>query len=253
MAFDWGDALGGAGIGGLLTGDFGTGSLLGGLAGGFGGSGVKDALGKDEDPISSISGESAANDYGYVDYTGASKKLQNSLYGSNGILSGAGDAMSVYNQYSNQVANQVSGMSGPLQTSLNKIAEGQSDKALSSAGQNFANLGALQSGAGASAFGEALASPFAQAQASLQGQQLSAASGALSSLMGVSGSAYNQRIGAGLGAASDLMQNTSGLVAPQYYTNPSWQSGQNLRDILLSGGKSGANSAGTTALAGLFA
>ena len=83
-------------------------------------------------------------------------------------------------------------------------------------------MGALGSGAAAQAFGQAIASPFAQAQASLQSGQLQAGSGALQSLMGVSGQAYNT----GSNNASNLMENTSGLVAPTYMTNPAYTAQQ---------------------------
>jgi hypothetical protein len=170
-------------------------------------------------PISTISGQQSAGSYGFTDPYGASSSMNNLLYGSGGsggLLSGG--PMGLYNQNANSVMNQVAGLSGPLQDTLSGLAKYQANNALNASASNFANLGALGSGAGAQAFGQALANPFAQAQATLQGSQLNAASGALGQLMGLSSSTYNT----GLNNASNLMEHTSGLVAPTYYTNPAW-------------------------------
>ena len=170
-------------------------------------------------PISTISGQSSASQYGFTDPFSASANMNSTLYGSNGsggLLSGG--PLGTYEQYANPVMSQIAGLSGPLQQTLSGIANYQANNALNSTASNFANIGGLGSGAGAQAFGQAIAQPFAQAQAQLQNSQLSAASGALSSLMGVSGQAYNT----GLGQAGNLMEHTSGLVAPTYYTNPAY-------------------------------
>lgn len=171
-------------------------------------------------PITSISGQSAANQYGYVDPYGTTSALYSSIYGANSPLSGG--ALGLYNANADSIINQISGNTGALATTLNQTAARQANQALDSAASNFANMGALNSGAAANAFGEAIASPFANAQAQLQNQQLSAGSNALQSLLGLSGSNY----ATGLGAASGLMENTSGLVAPQYMTNPQYASQQ---------------------------
>jgi hypothetical protein len=122
----------------------------------------------------------------------------------------SGDAMSLYNKY----LGSVTGQTGDLERSLTGIARRQADQGISAAGQNFANMGALNSGAAASAFGEAAANPFAQAQSQLQNKQLDLSS----NLMNASVGSYGQ----GLEAASNLMENTSGLVAPQYMTDPKY-------------------------------
>jgi len=171
-------------------------------------------------PISTISGQSGASNYGFVDPYGTSTALQSALYGSGGAVSGG--PLGTYNANVNPVLGQVAGLSGPLQQTLSGIANYQANNALNATASNFANQGALGSGAAAQAFGQAIANPFAQAQAQLQSGQLSAGSSALQSLMGLSGQAYNT----GLGQAGNLMEHTSGLVAPTYYTNPAYTASQ---------------------------
>ena len=164
--------------------------------------------------MQTISGQSSAANYGFTDPYGVTPQLQSALYGQGGAV--AGGPLGTYNQYATPVMNQIAGLSGPLQQTLSGLAAYQSRNALNQAGSSFANMGALGSGAGAQAFGEAIANPFAQAQAQLQQGQLQTAGSALQSLMGVSGSAYGQ----GLQAGSNLMEHASGLVAPTYYTQP---------------------------------
>ena len=187
-----------------------------------------------KDTIVGISGQEAANRYGFVDPLSAASGLSGSLYGPGGAV--ANGPMGVYNQNANGVMNQVAGLSGPLEQTLSGIASRMSNQALDTTAGNFATMGALNSGAGMAAMGEAMASPFANAQAQLQGSQLSAASGALQQLLGLSGSTYN----AGLEAATGLMENTSGTVAPQYMTNPKYAAQQQGKQALLGGlGSSG--------------
>jgi hypothetical protein len=171
------------------------------------------------------------------------------------------------------IASQIAGYSGPLQQTLGDTARYQANNALNAVGSNFANQGALFSGAAGQAMGEALANPFAQAQAQTQQAQLGAAGGAMqqllgsqgqvtssllgaqsglgssmlgalgglgqsqmgatgglgSSLIGSTGSALDNTLsssvnayGQALGAGSNLMENTSGLVAPTTMVNPEW-------------------------------
>lgn len=190
------------------------------------------------DPISSISGQTLANQTGYVDPYGVTSALRNALYGTGGAVSSG--PLGLYNANANDIINQISGQTGGLASSLNAIAGTQANQALDTAASNFANMGALNSGAASKAFGEAIANPFAQAQAQLQSQQLSAGSNALQSLLGLSGNTYTS----GLGAASNLMQNASGLVAPSYFTNPEYTAQQQGKQSVL-GGLTGA---GSTAL-----
>ena len=168
-------------------------------------------------PISTVSGQDSAQQYGFVDPSGASAAMQNTLYGNNGSggLLGGG-AMGTFNQNANNVVGQIAGYSGPLQQTLSNTANYQANNALNAVGSNFANMGALGSGAGAQAMGNAIAQPFAQAQAQLQNSQLNSAGNALSGLMNVSGNTYNT----GLNQAGNLMEHTSGLVAPTMYSNP---------------------------------
>lgn len=164
-------------------------------------------------PISMISGQDKLGSYSFFDPLGASAGLNTRT---NALLDQG--PMGTFNTNAGNVAGILSGMSGPLEGTLTGIAQRQAGSALDFAGQNFANMGALGSGAASKAFGEAIASPFAQAQAQLQSSQLGATGNALSSLLGVSGNAYGQ----GLQTAGGLAQNTSGQVAPSYLTNPAW-------------------------------
>ena len=241
------------------------------------------------DPMSTITGQTSAGQYGFVDPYGVTNQLQGTLYGnaspfsgpvygSSGILGGnplfgssgvlggnalygsgnvlSGGPLGTYNQNANQTMGQIAGLNGPLQQTLSGIANYQVNNALNAVGSNFANQGALGSGAAAQAFGQAIANPFAQAQSQLQQAQLGTAGSALQSLMGISGQAYNQALGSNVGAygqalgsnigaynqalgsnvnaygqalqgASNLMEHASGLVAPTYYTNPVFTASQN--------------------------
>ncbi len=152
-------------------------------------------------PISTISGQSSASNYGFVDPYGTSSALQSALYGGTNPL--ATNAQSI--------AANAAGQTGQLQNLLSQTAAYQAQNALNTTASNFANQGALGSGAAAQAFGQAIANPFAQAQAQLQQSQLGAYSSALSN-------AYNSN----LQGASNLMEHASGLVAPTYYTNPEY-------------------------------
>jgi hypothetical protein len=191
------------------------------------------------DQLMGISGQAAAQNYGMVDPIGAAANLSRSLYGINGGVSAG--PMGVYNQNANNVMGQISGLSGPLQGTLSDIAQYQSNNALNGVASNFANMGALSSGAGMQAMGQAIANPFANAQAQLQGSQLQAAGGALQSLLGLSGGAYGNALNSG----NALMAAMSGTVAPQYMVNPK-AAGKNATDSTIAGGAAGA---GSTALA----
>jgi hypothetical protein len=188
------------------------------------------------DQIIGISGQNAARNYGMVDPLGAAANLSSSLYGPGGGVSTG--PMGIYNQNANNVMGQVAGLSGPLADTLSGIARTQAGNALNTTASNFANMGALGSGAGAQAMGEAMANPFAQAQAQLQGSQLSAAGGALQSLLGLSGNSY----GNAMNSANALMAAMSGTVAPQYMTNPKAAGKQGTQQAA-SGGAAGAGTA----------
>ena len=215
--------------------------------------------------LSTITGQQAASQYGFTDPYGSASSMNNLLFGSNGSGGSlSGGALGLYNQNANSVMNQVAGLSGPLQQTLSGIANYQANNSLNAAGSNFANMGALGSGAGAQAFGQAVAQPFAQAQSQLQSSQLQAASGALQTLMGVSNSSYNNALNQG----GNLMEHTSGLVAPTYYTNPDYTAAQQQKSqqqgkansigqgILTTGlsalgGGSGSSAAGLAGTAGM--
>ena len=200
-------------------------------------------MGGSANPISTITGQTSAGQYGFTDPYGVTPQLQNSLYGTGGAVSGG--PMGTYNANANGVMNQVAGLSGPLQQTLSNTAAYQANNALNTVGSNFANQGALGSGAAAQAMGQAIANPFAQAQAQLQQGQLQAGSGALNNLMGISSSTYNT----GMNNASNLMEHASGLVAPQNYTNPQYTSQQQGKGAAQGLG-TGLATAGGTALLG---
>jgi hypothetical protein len=235
-------------------------------------------------------------------YGGASAGLNGLGAASAGSLQGLSN--NFLSQNPADVANYVSGISGPLKQSLSQAAQYQANNALNTVGSNFANQGALGSGAAAQAMGEAIANPFAQAAASLQGSQLGAASSAMSNLInsqggvtqsllggtsqlgssllgaqsglgssllsgtsglnssllgslgnvgsstiGSTGSALGNALdasasifGQGLNNASNFTESTSGLVAPQTFTNPTWAANVAQQQSLLNGGVAGAQS-----------
>lgn len=181
------------------------------------------------DPISSISGTQLASEYGYVDPYGTTSALYNALYGTGGSVSSG--ALGLYNENADSIISQISGETGALADTLNATATAEANEALDTAASNFANYGALNSGAAANAFGEAIATPFAEAQAQLQSAQLEAGSNALTSLLNLSGSTYSS----GLSSASSLMENSSGLVSPTYYTNPEYTAQQETKNTVLGG------------------
>ena len=168
-------------------------------------------------PTITTTGQTSASQYGYVDETGAASALQNALYGnsSSGV---SGGALGTYNANKDTILNDLSGSTSALEQTLNQTANYEANKAVNNTGSNFANQGALGSGAAAAAFGQAEAQPFAQAQESLQSLQSQEGSSALTSLMNNSTSAYDSS----LNAASNLMENSSGLVAPTTMTNPQY-------------------------------
>lgn len=186
--------------------------------------------------MTTIPGQTSAGQYGFVDPYGVTQGLQNSLYGAGGGISGG--PMGAFNAN----LGQVTGLTGPLQQTLSGIANYQANNALNSMAQNFANQGALGSGAAAQAFGQAIANPFAQAQAQLQGQQI----GAANNLAQISGNAYNNALQAG----SNLMEHASGLVAPTMMTNPAYASQQQGKQTAEGAGLGGLGTAAGTALGG---
>ena len=192
-------------------------------------------------PFITTTGQTSASQYGYVDESGAASDLQNSLYGnsSSGV---SGGALGTYNANKDTILNDLSGSTSALGQTLNQVANYEANKAVNNTGSSFANQGALGSGAAAAAFGQAEAQPFAQAQESLQSLQSQEGSSALTSLMNNSTSAYNSS----LSAASNLMENSSGLVAPTTMTDPVYtqEAGKNTANnsALISGG---SNAIGT--------
>jgi len=195
-------------------------------------------------PISTMTGQQEAGQYGFTDPYSASANMSNALFGgqSSPLVSGP---MGTYNQNANNVMGQIAGLNGPEQQTLSGIAQYQANNALNQTASSFANQGALGSGAAAQAFGQAIANPFAQAQAQLQQGQLGSATSALTSLMNTSGNAYNTAAQAG----SNLMEHTSGLVAPVNYTNPQYTQ-QAGKQNQLTGGLLGSGSDALGALSG---
>lgn len=169
----------------------------------------------------------------------------------------------------------VGGALSPLQAQLDVVAARESQNALGTAAQNFsaAGSGALMSGAGARAMGEAMAAPFAQAQAQIAGQQVGLTGNLWQQLMGQMGEQtmfgaqfgegarqFDRSMGANqLMAAMGLASQNygtglqgllggggmySGTVAPQYVYNPG-----GLERLLQTGGAVGST---VSAFAPLF-
>lgn len=188
--------------------------------------GAKRGKGESYNPVSVLGGPEAASQYGFVDQLGAGQNFSNAIHGQGGAL--AGGPMGTYAANKASVLGDMAGLSGPLAETLSSTARYFGENAMNAVGSQFANQGGLNSGAAAQAFGQAMANPFAQAQAQLQQAQLGAGAQGLSQLMGLSGAAYGQ----GLGAASDLSSQLAGLVAPQYMTNPNWAAQQQRNQTL---------------------
>jgi len=156
----------------------------------------------------------SASDMQWLDPTGQFAGQQANLGNQNNqIMAGMGqygaggnafDPNAYMNQFLGQSAglsNLVSGQNAPLQQSLNALAAQQA-----SAGGEAALAampGAANSGAGMAAFGQAYATPFAQAQAQLQQNQLQGTLGL-----------WNQAMGGNLQSRQGLQNlfgNTQGL------------------------------------------
>lgn len=130
-----------------------------------------------------------AADYSMYDYNGNMQNAYNTMgnaynsYNSQlgNYASNVGSVQSSYNptSYMNSFLNSTSGLSNAvsgensaLQQSLNALAKKQATADVNTQAQNFAGMGALNSGAAAAAMGEASSNPYAQAQATLQQNQL---------------------------------------------------------------------------------
>lgn len=142
-----------------------------------------------------------AKDYGFTDYNGnmqgAYDRFMNEAnfnQAQMGQYAGqVGNVQSNYdpNAYMNQflnstggLANAVSGQNSQLQQSLNAIASRQAAEGVNAQAQNFAGMGALNSGAAMAAMGDAMAQPFAQVQSQLQQNQLQGTLGLYNNAMG---------------------------------------------------------------------
>lgn len=141
-----------------------------------------------------------AEDYGFYDYgnrmAGTYDQVQNEMnFNRNrmGKYAGqVGNVQSSFNpqSYMNQflgstegLANAVSGPNSQLQQSLNAIASRQAAEGVNAQAQNFAGMGALNSGAAMAAMGDAMANPYAQVQAQLQQNQLQGTLGLMGNAM----------------------------------------------------------------------
>lgn len=119
--------------------------------------------------------------------------------------------MNQFNANQGGLVNAVQGANSPLQQSLNAIAQRQAAEGVNAQAQNFGNMGALNSGAAMAAMGEAASSPFAQAQAQLQQNQLQGSLGLMNNAMGQYGQA--QQFGADLGLRGQMANQQAGLQA----------------------------------------
>ena len=143
--------------------------------------------------------------------------------------------MNQFQQAAPGLANMVSGQMSPLQQQMNALASDQARRGAEMAGQQFANQGALGSGAASRAMGTAMAQPFADVQQQLGQQQLGMTGDLWGQSMGQFGQAQAQRqqqlmqqmgmgadmMGQGLQTQAGLAGQLGGLVAPQYDYRPS--------------------------------
>ncbi len=229
-----------------------------------------------------------AADYGFYDYGGNMQNAYNQLgneYNFNkqqmGQYAGqVGDIQSSYdpNSYMNAflgsvggLSNAVSGQNSQLQQSLNALASKQAAEGVNAQAQNFANMGALNSGAAMASMGEAMANPYAQVQAQLQQNQLQGTLGLMNNAMGNYASGYQaqgqqnlaaqqanqnanlnlanmygQQYGNALNQYGNMGSQFGTIAAPTYQSTPGW--GQNL----LNAGSQFAGMAGSGKMMGLF-
>ena len=155
------------------------------------------------------------------------------------------DPNAYMNQFMNQaggLANLAQGATGPLEQQLAALGERQAARGADAAAQQFSGLGGARSGAAMGAVGEAMANPFAQAQAQLGQQQIGLTGDLWGRAMGhdASGQQFgsqmgfnydqlnsqqqnmlNQMMGQNLGQMGQMGQHASGMWNPTYQQNPS--------------------------------
>jgi hypothetical protein len=194
-----------------------------------------------------------ASDTSFQDPTGAYASalsgLQSYLSGINSSLEGvnSGSAVDQFLGQASGLANLVSGQNSALQQSLNALATQEAQQggeaALAKMGSGLRN-----SGAAASAFGQAYATPFAEAQATLQGKQLDATTGLWQSALSSDTSSL-----ASLLSAASQGQNTAAELAGQssYVYTPQYEYQKGLLDYLSGAGESAANAGSATLAAQL--
>ena len=139
------------------------------------------------------------------------------------------------------MANLAQGATSPLQQQLNALAAEQSQRGLDMASTEMAGMGALHSGAAQRAMGQAMATPFAEAQAQIGQQQV----GLTGQLMQQAGQRQNleaqlasQLWGQGAGQMGQMGMHTSALEAPMIMTDE----GASPMQGAISGGLGGAAS-----------
>lgn len=193
----------------------------------------------------------SANDVSFVDPTGQYKNaltaMQNAYGQNTNQLQQYSDPNAYMNAFlgqSGNLANIVSGATSPLQQQLNAVAARQAS--LGGEAALAAMPGAQNSGAGMAAFGEAYASPFAQAQSQIANQQLGLTGNLWNQAMGQYGNQYSNlaniygnAANQALGNYGQLAGSMGSIYQPQYYsTAPTgiYAAGDWLGNVLGSGG-----------------
>lgn len=138
--------------------------------------------------------------------------------------------MNQFQQAAPGMSNLAFGATSPLQQGLNAQAADQARRGAEMAGQEFANNGALGSGAAARAMGTAMAQPFADVQNQLGQQQVQLTGNLWNQGLGQFGGLQQQQeslgaqlMGQGLQTQGQLAAQMGGSVAPQYeYAKGPW-------------------------------
>lgn len=176
-----------------------------------------------------------ARDYQMVDPTGQFQGQLDNLgrmtSGFNvGLMGALGDPNAAFNQFMGQApgfAEMAQGPGAQLTQQLNALAAQQAQEGINNAATQFAGQGALHSGAGARAMGQAAATPFAQVAADLGGRQADL-TGQLWG-QGLQGAQAWQQLqpqilssllGQGMGLQTGMASELGGMMAPQYQYQP---------------------------------
>lgn len=171
-----------------------------------------------------------ASDYQVTDPTGQFQGAMDNYtnmanFGREGMVA-ALDPNNAYNAFMGQaggLANLAQGPGSQLTQQLNAIAARQAQEGIANAGTQFAGKGALYSGAGAKAMGQAAATPFADVAAMQQARQADLTSqlwgqsfGGQQQLQNAAAGLYGGIYGQGMQGYGNMASQLGGMVAPQY-------------------------------------